>query len=147
MKFICAIVLSLCSLALTPFGPFWGSGQVATITVPSNWGEVDCGQIIGTCNTTSAAKTITVPAGSSGAIKFVIGSETANYKKNAGSFTALSNNQVISFANGDTLTVQITGLTCDDCGQIFTLDNVTGAYIGGVTGFTGCNIAPCPDGP
>lgn len=57
------------------------------------------------------AETITVPAGNSGSTDIVVANnpDVMRYKKNAGSYTNLTNNATtnISVANGDTLTFDV----------------------------------------
>ena len=132
--------------AVTPFGPFWGSSQVPSITVPLNWVEDDCSHCP-TCNVTgSQNQAITVPIGSSGVVHFSIPEGSVSYSTNGGtSYSSLTNGQTVTFSNGNTIKFKSTAILDGSCSQVILTDNVTGAFIGGVIGWNACNTATgCP---
>lgn len=114
---------------------FWHGPPVAagvsSITVSSNWGFVNSAT---SPATTTGTHTLTVPGGNSGDIKFtyvqVIGTPTPQYQKNGGTWTTFTQNQVINFANGDTIQLRGSGMLSGDQITMALYDNTTTAGIG-----------------
>ena len=67
---------------------------------------------LGASTVTSATRTWTVPAGSSGVIRFESvtppPSGVIQYSKNSGAFTSFVTNDTVTFANGDTIAIRAT---------------------------------------
>ena len=83
-------------------------GRTSPITIPSNWGV----QGGGASPQTSVAKTLTVPSGSSGSLRFHITlapAGTFQYIKNGGAAVGITQDLVVVFANADTLAFKLTG--------------------------------------
>lgn len=84
---------------------------------------------------TSSTRTITVPAGNSGQVEFGTFIDVGTilsiqYSKNGGAFTAIVENDILTFANGDTLAIRTTGNGAGES-RTFTMRDVTrGAAIG-----------------
>jgi hypothetical protein len=119
-----------------------GNAGVASITCSGTcWAAATCSSS-SSCATTSTTQTINVPGGSSGVIQFDGGyTHTVQYSKNGGTFTTIANNGTVTFTNGQTLAIKITGLGCDsDSDTVTVTDNATGATVGT---FTGTNTRPC----
>lgn len=106
--------------------------SVQPITVSANWGVGPAGAI--PTSWTSATRTLTVPSGNPGSLKFSLsqtGDGTANYSKNGGGFTPFADGDVISVASGDTLAlrnafISIPGSTI----AVTVTDNTTHTSIG-----------------
>lgn len=81
---------------------------------------------------TSPTRTLTVPAGSSGVLKFALLNTgfTDTYSKNGGTFTSYANNATVTFANNDTLAFKEANMISGDDQIITITDNVTGAAVG-----------------
>jgi hypothetical protein len=132
-----------CFAGLNPFGPFWGGKVVPPITVPLAWGEVDCSSSTH-CHAFSATQVVTVPVGSSGQITFHT-SDAPSYSLNGGGFVLITDGLTIVIVDGTTLRFDSGSLACDGaCSQVKITDTVTGTYVGGSLGFTGCNPGFCP---
>lgn len=104
------------------------------ITIPSNWGVV-----VGN-NPAAANKTLTVPAGNNGNIRFVLGavdSGVVQYRKNSGTYTTFSDGEVVNFANGDTLNFRLLGATSGDTGAVEAFNNHPGLTTTSIGTFTG----------
>lgn len=90
-------------LSRTNANPITFDGSFDTTAAPS-------GNIV-----TTATRTATVPAGSSGYIDFLsfvpTGTVGLEYSKNAAAFAVLSEFDALLLANGDTLALRITGAT------------------------------------
>lgn len=99
-------------------------GSVSPMTVTS-WGASS-----GVDPHSSASRTITVPSGNPGAIKFSINSNdgTLEYKKNADAFAAVTHNGTITVTNGATLQFRLTG-SITSC-NLDVLDDTTETVIG-----------------
>lgn len=87
---------------------------------------------------TSSTRTITVPAGNSGQIQFDsfvdVGTILSiQYSKNGGAFTAFAENDIIAFANGDTLAIRTTGNGAGESRVFRMLDVTRSATIGTYT--------------
>lgn len=83
---------------------------------------------------TSAAVTITVPAGNSGTVRFqniALNATSLRYRKNeAGAFVTLNENDNITFANSDEIELQVTGCAfVGDGVSVDLIDNSTGTKI------------------
>jgi hypothetical protein len=121
----------------------WGHGDegrrkssASPITISSNWGETDCSAATH-CTATSATKTLTVPAGNSGTVKFLVSSaglaSNDQYSKNGGGFTQAVDNSTVVFANGDSLAFQSVSIPPGPSETDYTIvDNDTGTTIGTV---------------
>lgn len=87
---------------------------------------------------TSSTRTVTVPPGNTGQITIQktaeSGSVAFEYQKNGGAWTAAEPDPTVTFANGDTLALRITGATSGE-GVTFDLYDVTTAanIVSGVT--------------
>lgn len=106
------------------FGAFGGSP--APITVSSNWGVTSTAS-----PATAPNRTLTVPAGNPGNLRFDITTApvgTLEYRKNSGSYTTFSDEAVVNFADTDTLNFRLTGAS--DSANITIYDNTTGASVG-----------------
>jgi hypothetical protein len=79
----------------------------------------------------SAAKTLTVPSGNPGTIRFQIAVNTssATYKKNGGSNTTFTDSSTLSMANGDTLQFRTLGASADQL-DVSVYDHTLGTLIG-----------------
>lgn len=98
--------------------------KLRPITVGANWGSSS-----GSAPITSSAQTLTVPAGNPGTIQFAVsGTSSFYYKKNAGSFTAITDGATLSVANGDTLQFRFDALS--SFGDLSVTDYTTGAAVG-----------------
>ena len=96
------------------------------------------GSAIGASTVQGNPCNITVPTGSSGQIRFdsVANTGTGNvqYSKNAGAFTTVTSGSTVTFANGDNIQMQATGLLSSGQGGTATLYDVTaGRAIGTYT--------------
>lgn len=100
-KFIVLLPFVLLASAAFSGGFFFGATGAATgggggggssITTSGNWTDLN-------------NRTLTVPGGNPGVIKFtgIVSDATAQYSKNNGAFTTFVNNDTLSVANGDTL--------------------------------------------
>lgn len=105
--------------------------NVDPITVDVNWG-ISSG--ISTTRT-SSTRTLTVPAGNPGVIRFSLSGSSGDfyYQKNGGSFTLFVHNSTLSVANGDTLALRFVG-TSPSTGEITVYDNSLGASVGDFIG-------------
>ena len=97
------------------------------ITVSADWGSNT-----GASPIASATRTLTVPSGSSGVIKFGL-TNSGKYSKNAGAFTNIVDNATLSVANGDTLQFNFTSAASDST-TVTVTDNAFGDLIGSWTG-------------
>jgi len=106
-------------------------GKVQPITVDVNWG-ISSG--ISTTRT-SATRTLTVPAGNPGVIRFSLSGSSGDfyYQKNGGSFTLFAHNSTLSVANGDTLALRFVGTSPSE-GEITVYDNTLGVEFGDFLG-------------
>lgn len=134
---LAALLFAAPALAIPPW-IFLANNQPSVISIPSDFGEIDCSSgagHTGTCSSTSATKTLTVPAGNPGSIIFSIANgHTCQYSKNGGAFTTFTNGGTATFANGDSIAIKITGLLCGgDDDTVVLNDNTTSAYIGAFT--------------
>jgi hypothetical protein len=105
------------------------SRKVNPITASVNWGSNSAG-FPGPA--TSAARTLTVPAGNPGSITITASNATTSYSKNGGGFTNFTSTTV-AFANGDTLTFRF-DLPSGGITTVTVTDATTGSSIGGWTG-------------
>lgn len=88
----------------------------------------------GGATVTGLTQTFTVPSGSSGVIRFTVGgSGTTQYSKNGGAFTTVVTNDEVTFANGDTIAMQTTGLTVGQTGNASLLDKSSNTTLGPYT--------------
>ena len=86
----------------------------------------------GSTTVTGTARTITVPAGNSGVVRFISVDESVGdleYKHNAGAFTGISEGTEITLANGDTLQTRGTSLAIEESVSATLIDVTTGATI------------------
>lgn len=112
--------------------------SIQSITIPSSWGSDSCSDVGSGCTTTSVSKTLTVPAGNSGVIKFTFTSNvdlsTWQYSTDGSTFTTVSNNATVTFTNGQTLYLRANwGNHCGIISNTSTMtatDNTTSATIG-----------------
>lgn len=104
-------------------------GTVSPITASANWG-IDSGA----SPLSSAARTLTVPSGNPGSVRFNVVSNdaTLEYKLNAGAFTTVTDEGTISVSDAATLQFRFTGLSTDGA-QLEVYDNTTGGLIGSWT--------------
>lgn len=84
---------------------------------------------------TSTTRTVSVPAGNSGQITFStfidVGTiSNIQYSKNAGAFTTFVENDVITFADGDTLAIRTNGNGAGESRTFTLTDQTTGRTIG-----------------
>lgn len=107
------------------------AGKVRPITVDVNWG-ISSGV---STTRTSSTRTLTVPAGNPGVIRFSLSGSSGDfyYQKNGGSFTLFIHNSTLSVANGDTLALRFVG-TSPSTGEITVYDNSLGASVGDFIG-------------
>jgi hypothetical protein len=79
---------------------------------------------------TGNTRTWTVPAGHPGVIRFesvsTDGAGAVQYSKNGGAFTTVVSNDEVTFANGDTIAMQTTGLSVGQSGSAILRDKATG---------------------
>lgn len=88
----------------------------------------------GGATVTGLTQTWTVPAGSSGVILFTVGgSGTKQYSKNGGAFVTVATNDEVTFANGDTIAMQTTGLSVGQSGNASLLDKSSNTTLGPYT--------------
>lgn len=105
--------------------------KLSPITVDVNWG-ISSG--ISTTRT-SATRTLTVPAGNPGVIRFSLSGSSGDfyYQKNGGSFTLFVHNSTLSVASGDTLVLRFVGTSPSE-GVVTVYDNTLGTLIGDFIG-------------
>lgn len=91
----------------------------------------------------TAITTLIVPTGNDGDIQFRIdpGSYTLTYQKNGGSATSLADEDIVTFADGDTLNLNISGTTEQDLFSGYLVDVETGQTI---DNFQLMNTTPTP---
>lgn len=68
--------------------------------------------VLGTSPRSTATRTVTVPAGNPGILRFdsvAFDTTTFQYSKNSGTLTNVTNGDTITLANGDTLSFRATG--------------------------------------
>ena len=102
--------------------------SVAPITLSSNWIDVS-----GASPQTTATRTLTVPAGNPGQIRFNVSATIAGvtrYSKNGGAFTNFVDSDTLSVADTDTLALRLVGAGTD--ASITVTDTATGASVGDV---------------
>ena len=89
---------------------FYSATAMSPITVSSNWGTNSTSSPV-----TSATRTMTVPSGNPGTIRFVVNNAgaTGKYSKNGGTFTAITDGMTLSIANGDTIALRANGSSAD----------------------------------
>lgn len=96
------------------------------ITVSSNWGTTSTAS-----PATAPNRTLTVPSGNAGNLRFdlfVVPTGTIEYRKNSGTYTSFVDDDVVNFANGDTLNFKLTGAS--DQATIRVYDTQTGVQVG-----------------
>lgn len=105
--------------------------KLSPITVNTNWG-ISSGV---STTRTSATRTLTVPAGNPGVIRFSLSGDSGDfyYQKNGGSFTLFVHNSTLSVANGDTLALRFVGTSPSE-GEITVYDNTLSTLIGDFIG-------------
>lgn len=96
-------------------------------------GTLDATAVAGVA--TSTTRTITVPVGNSGNIRFEdyvdVGTVTASQtSKNGGAFTGASDPTTITFANGDTLAFRTNGNNAGESRTFTLIDDTTSQIIG-----------------
>lgn len=111
---------------------FKGVSSCTASGVDADWSATGTTSVIGpTLN-----RTITVPSGNSGTLKFSItvdvGAST-KYSKNGGAFTTFVQNDTVVFANGDTLKFEMTGSSSGVTASGNVIDNTTAATVGAVS--------------
>lgn len=86
-----------------------------------------------TATITSSTRTLTVPGNNSGNIRFEDVSNTGGgaveYSKNGGAFTALTSNDVVNFADTNTIQMRATTLPIGGEGRAKLVDVTTGKTI------------------
>ena len=86
---------------------------------------------------TSSTRTITVPSGNSGQVKFqsfdMTGLVTIKYSKNGGAMTTLAEDSTITFADTDTLALEISSASSGESLSLDLVDVTTGALIQSVS--------------
>jgi hypothetical protein len=88
----------------------------------------------GGATVTGNTSTWTVPTGHPGVIRFTVGgSGTTQYSKNGGAFITVVTNDEVTFANGDTIAMQTTGLTSGQTGTATLRDKFSGTTFGAYT--------------
>lgn len=103
------------------------NSTVASITVDVDWGTTNTSA----ATVASAARTLTVPSGSSGVVRLnSTANNTDKYKLAGGSFTTFTDGTLITAADTNTLQLEITSAVSGDTETITVYDNVTGALIG-----------------
>ena len=106
--------------------------NVAPITLNANW----TGGTISKPNSfTDTSRTVTVPAGNPGVLKFVTtaGTDgTLQYSKNGGAFTDIStlSGGLLTVANGDTLNLKDSFVTLAGTDTVTVTDNTKGTAVG-----------------
>lgn len=105
-------------------------GKLKPITVSSDWGVNS-----GASPQASASRTITVPAGNPGNIKFTSVSTdgTFEYRKNAGAYATVTEGLTVSVATSDTVNFRLTG-TSGNGANVTVIDNTVGNTVGTWTG-------------
>ena len=90
----------------------------------------------GSSPVTSATRTVTVPAGNTGDLRFnnIVNDGSAfEYSKNAGAFTTISEDLVVNFADTNTLAVRATlPIALDEC-TFDLVDQTMAANVGSYT--------------
>lgn len=110
-----------------------GSG-VSSITLSGTLDAVDTDGLA-----TSATRTVTVPVGNSGVMRFEnyvdVGTVTnTQYSRNGGAFTAITDGDTtVAFSDGDTIAVQTNSLGVGESRNFNVFDNTTSAIIEAVT--------------
>lgn len=103
----------------------------ASITACSFSGTLSAGGAPTTV--TSSTRTITVPSGNTGEVKFqsfdMTGSVTIRYSKNGGAMTLLSEGATITFADTNTLALEISNASSGESLALDLIDVTTGALI------------------
>jgi hypothetical protein len=99
------------------------------IRVPAAWGSVTGSP----SPATSATQTLTIVSGPRDVLfnRTDTGTVNAQYQKNGGAWTSLTDGLTVSFATTDTLAMRVSGATPGDFSTITTKDNATGASFGG----------------
>lgn len=111
-------------------GGAWKIAGVSKITVSSDWGLGS-----GASPVVSANRTLTVPAGNPGVVRFNIVSNdaTLEYSYNGGGYTTVTDEGTLSVVDTSTLRFRLTGSTADGC-DVEVYDNTTGDLIGSWVG-------------
>lgn len=101
-------------------------GKLKPITASSNWGVN-----LGVSPLVSASRTMTVPGGNPGNIKFTAVSTDATfeYRKNAGAYATVTEGLVVSVATSDTINFRLTG-TSGTSADVTVIDNTVGDTVG-----------------
>jgi hypothetical protein len=90
-----------------------------------------------TVQITGTTRTVTVPSPNSGNIRFEAvfneGAGAVQYSKNGAAFVALTSNDVVNFANAETLQMRATGLGVDQGGGARLVDVSSGRTIQNVS--------------
>lgn len=100
-------------------------GSILPITTTS-WGLS-----FGASPLSSASRTLTVPSGNPGTIRFTIitNDGTLEYKKNAAAFATVTDGGTVSVANGDTIQFRYTGTSATGA-ELEVYDNTTNDLVG-----------------
>lgn len=115
----------------TPYvnvGGTWKLAGVSPITA-TNWGSTTSAS-----PATSANRTLTVPSGNPGTVRFNIVSNdaTLQYSYNSGSFTTVTDEGTLSVADSSTLQFKFTGASAEGA-TVEVYDNTTGDLVGSWT--------------
>lgn len=116
---------------MSMLGAFFATlGKIQPITVSSDWGAN-----AGASPQTSASRTMTVPGGNPGVIKFTSVSSTGTfeYRKNAGAYATVTEGGTVSVATSDTINFRLTGISSDGA-SVTVIDNTVGSAIGSWSG-------------
>jgi len=103
-------------------------GRPLPITIPSNWGAVTSATPVNT-----ATKTLTVPSGNPGNVRFnltLFTGGTPRYVKNGGAAVGITDGDVVNFANGDTLLLRLAFGVSGDTATITATDVASGSVVG-----------------
>jgi hypothetical protein len=101
-------------------------GRILPITVSADWGSD-----LGASPLSSASRTLTVPSGNPGTIRFeiILNEGTLEYKKNAAAFAAVTDGATLSVANSDTIQFRYTGSSATGA-NVEVYDHTTGTLVG-----------------
>ena len=106
-----------------------GGSPFIPISVTSPWGSV----VGAPSPATSATKTLTIISGPRNVLfnRTDTGTVNAQYQKNGGAWTTITDGLTVSFATTDTLAMRVSGASSSDFSDITTKDNTTGIAFGG----------------
>lgn len=101
-------------------------GSIEPITASADWGSD-----LGVSPLSSATRTLTVPSGNPGTIRFeiILNEGTLEYKKNAAAFASVTDGGTLSVANGDSIQFRYTGSSSTGA-NVEVYDHTTGDLVG-----------------